>query len=303
MMSMKFLIKIPAILVILLLGILHSLSAQTTLVDRYIKSKVSTYKQISQEFDAKDLHQISDITALYNYFLSSRYHDYIHRNETPNRNKQQLILDRIKDIDNNSFEASFLVYKMNGYTEEGIQALKNAYAKDPTRQDAWDDMIGYYEITNDVSSARKLAQKIRSSGKYEQSIYDYNKNVVASTTGKSIVITQGELDTYPLLVLKYTTGLQDVVPISFKLLENEEYRRRILQSIGAVDTRFKNNRVNFEDKFSLDYLFNKRKNSVESNDLHRNYLPFLRIVERYAKDDDTKSRVRLMMNTITDRSN
>jgi len=325
------------LLTVLVMMLGGNLMSQNRLKDRYIRSEKQNYTDILYEFEQQELSEIDSEEELFNYYLVQLFANFRERSKSVQIKKRENILGRLKSIaSTTSFEANFIDYLHHGYTEYGITALKKAYEIDPTRNETWDDLLGYYEVVGDRENAKKIAVKIKDNSKYEKSIYDYSNNLIASTNGPSIIFTQGELDTYPLLVLKYTEGLKNILPVNLNLLENDSYRQQFLNEIGSNDIQFKpNNLKAFMEKleqkhpnyklylgltvnrkfldsiknnlylsglvfqfsssaianiqicadifkynqFSKNYIFNKKLDSPESNDLHRNYLPFLSLLE------------------------
>lgn len=138
-----------------------------------------------------------------------------------------------------SFEFNYLKYVNGNHDISLFSFLKKAYQLNSNDFHLYDDFIAYYEIQNNELKKKEFTEKLMSSRAIEKGVYLYNENVLRSVDRNGILITNGFDDTYPIWVLQNEKGERnDVKVLSLDLLQNKEYRIRILKEYNLIDPGF-----------------------------------------------------------------
>lgn len=196
----------------------------------------------------------------YNYEFTRK--KFLRQNTAKGFSKeQQATLDdqlkSLKESAENSFEYNYLTYVNGNHDVSLFPYLEQAYKMKPYDASLFDDFIAYYEIKNNPSKKAEFTKKLMASKAIETGVYQYNENVLRSIDRNGILITNGYDDTYPLWVLQNEKGLRkDVKVLSLDILQNKDYRKRILKEYGLKDPG-----VGPEDKDFISKLLQVNPNS------------------------------------------
>ncbi|MCB0477944.1 MAG: hypothetical protein KDC84_07265 [Crocinitomicaceae bacterium] len=145
-------------------------------------------------------------------------------------------LENLKESAENSFEFNYLTYVNGNHDVSLFPFLEKAYKLKPYDASLFDDFIAYYEITDNATKKAEFTKKLMASNAIESGVYRYNENVLRSIDKNGILITNGYDDTYPLWVLQNEKAMRkDVKVLSLDILQNKEYRKRILKQYGLKD--------------------------------------------------------------------
>jgi len=113
------------------------------------------------------------------------------------------------------------------------EPLLRAREMDPDNTDILDELMGYYEIKGDQASMEEIATEMTSKNKYASEIVNYQASVLSNIEANSILITNGEWDTYPSIGLQ-STFAKDIVIVNLNLLEDTEYCTDRLTQKGLI---------------------------------------------------------------------
>ncbi len=167
------------------------------------------------------------------YYLAARY---ANRRAGANYNLEDIAQQAATRLNTAGFALNYLryVHRLEG---DGYDYLRAAYAAAPDHRYIQHDMLGYAMISGDTKLATKLSQRLDRMDPYPTGIYDYNYNTLASVAENGILITFGDVDTYPAWVLQQTQGVRpDVLVVNYYLLgHKDEYAKRIFGAAGLAE--------------------------------------------------------------------
>jgi hypothetical protein len=104
-----------------------------------------------------------------------------------------------------------------------------AYELGPDRPEILDELVAYYEIQRDTVNSGKICRKWFESRDISPGILNWNYNVLASLDSNSILITNGDNDTYPAWILQYVQNFRkDIIVLNINLILIERYRNKLL---------------------------------------------------------------------------
>src|SRR5690606_19463578 len=103
--------------------------------------------------------------------------------------------------------------------------LEKALEIDPTNNKIYDEFVAHYIITGNDAKRKEFSKKISISKKYSTNSLEYAYNLLQSVGLNGVLITNGEIDTYPLLVQQDVYGVRpDVRIVNLDLLKVSDYR-------------------------------------------------------------------------------
>jgi hypothetical protein len=95
------------------------------------------------------------------------------------------------------------------------------------------EIIAHYEQTANQAELKTLYARYKSDYPLHPAAYNYANEVLKSLPANAILLTQGQLDTYPLLTDQATANRRkDVVVININWLKNSIYRNKIEKQLG-----------------------------------------------------------------------
>ncbi len=120
-----------------------------------------------------------------------------------------------------------------GNPEDGYSHLQKAYQIAPDRVELFDDLLLHYEVTRDMVRAREMAIKWFNSNDMASGLYAWSYNTLIGLEPNAILITSGDNDTYPALVLQYAKDIRsDVSVLNNSLLGLNKYRASYFKELG-----------------------------------------------------------------------
>lgn len=172
----------------------------------------------------------------FNYYKAARYANQLTQNEVKPFDLNEIYEQAIQVIPL-TFEAHYLTYLQNSWTEEGFAALLKAHYLAPKRYEAYHSLINYYEYKGDRNGVKDINQKWYDSGTYSAGILHWNYNLLMSLEDNAVVITAGDNDTYPVWLLQDIKGIRkDIRAINIHMLANlPEYRTLIIKELGIKE--------------------------------------------------------------------
>lgn len=129
----------------------------------------------------------------------------------------------------NTFENYYIKVRNNhSFNDQQTKDMSKAYELGPDRIELFDELICYYELQRDTANSQKFCTKWFESRDISPGILNWNYNVMASLDSNSILITNGDNDTYPVWVLQYVQGFRkDIVVLNINLIMIERYRDKL----------------------------------------------------------------------------
>jgi hypothetical protein len=175
--------------------------------------------------------------AWLNYYLGKRYESYgEHSRELSSAQRKELdnTLKKMYEKTGSSFSYNYAYYLHCEKRDEGLTYLDKAYAINPNNPDLWDDMLYKAILTNSISEKKLFALKLADVGYYSAAIMEYNTNVLNSIPQNGVLITYGQLDTYPIYILQEKFNHRtDVRVVCMEWLNSEKYRNRLSSFFGS----------------------------------------------------------------------
>ncbi len=168
--------------------------------------------------------------AWMNYYNANRYanFDNIHAQERQNK-LSQIIEDMGKAVPN-SYEYYLLKFKTSS-NFDNISLIEKAYALDPERPDTYYDLLTWYAINGETSKFNEFCEKLYRSKDIAPRLMNYNYNVLMSTEPNSILITNGDNDTYPVWLLQQVKAIRpDVTVLNISLTSIQSYFKNTVKS-------------------------------------------------------------------------
>ncbi|RFC53792.1 hypothetical protein DXU93_11740 [Brumimicrobium aurantiacum] len=189
---------------------------------------------------------------------------------TPKQQKQfEAQLKYIKSLDHKSFDYHLLNYQVGNYDFSRIKSLKTAAKIKPLDFTVLKELSAYYYIIDDQKDLSNHLIKIDQQGYFSSDLIAFATNTLLSLPKKSVLVSHGEQDTYPLLIQQKIKNIRsDVEIISLEHLQSEDYRKKLkkqgmkMPNTEIIDTHF------FDQFLAL----NKNHNIVVASTLPKPYL-------------------------------
>lgn len=177
----------------------------------------------------------SDANAWLNYYKAARFSNYSeHSKELNKEEKQKLdaILNSMASAVPSTFAYYYAAYLNGEKTDESFSYLKAAYNLDSTNPELFDDMLCNAMIHGPAADVRSFSEKLSGTGAYNAAEIEYNRNVFNSVEQSSILITNGNVDTYPLIIMQQLQGYRtDVMIICLDWLKSNKYREMVAKQL------------------------------------------------------------------------
>jgi len=168
-----------------------------------------------------------------NYYNAVRYENYSNSINTKEK-KQRLkkIVDDMGKAVPESFDYNFLKHTTSP-KQRDIKYLKKAYKIDPTRPNAYYDLITHYEFEGEEKKVTEFYEKLYQSKDIASWLVNYNYNVLMTTEKNAIIFTNGDNDTYPARMLQEVKNVRrDVTVINIPMSWTESFIERIFEKKG-----------------------------------------------------------------------
>ena len=214
--------------------------------------------------------------AWLNYYVANR----MARNMFPDEWKStkggylEELDDIVKEMSQNipnTFEYYYLKARNNhSFNDQQTKNMFKAYELGPDRIELFDELICYYELQRDTANSQKFCTKWFESRDISPGILNWNYNVLASLDSNSILITNGDNDTYPAWVLQHVQGFRkDIIVLNINLIMIEKYRDKLF-----AEKNIKNFEPDTSAKDYTHYIGSILKNFVKNADGRSVYFSF-----------------------------
>jgi hypothetical protein len=171
-----------------------------------------------------------------NYYKALRYTNYTPQSRSINSTKQKQLDDVLAQMGLSvpgTFAYYYASYLNGNKSESAYLELLKAYQLRADEQELWDDLLSYAIIYNKPSEATKFASLLSNHRVYNAHEVSYNRNVLNSIEQNGILITHGNVDTYPILIMQYLNDYRkDVKVVCLEWLGNEAYVNQVSKWIG-----------------------------------------------------------------------
>jgi len=201
------------------------------------------YQQQSELWKKEVDKNPSNAAAWNNYYNANRYARFDEAQSGKRLEKLQQIITQMSKAIPNSYEYYILKYKTES-NPENYQLIEKAYAMSPERPEAYYDLLIHHLISGNQEQFREICEKLYHSKDIAPWLMNYNYNMIMSVEPQSILITNGDNDTYPAWLLQKVKGIRtDVTILNLSLttvqavFENTLKARGISLSYDDVKSR------------------------------------------------------------------
>jgi len=181
---------------------------------------------------------MSNANAWLNYYKALRFESYTEHSRKISKEKQQKLDQVIASMSANvsgSFEFEYVNYLNGNKSDVAFEHLKKAWSMRPGDRELIDDMIALTAIENNTGEMKQYCQLLSSADVYNAAEVEYNRNVFNSIEANGILITNGNVDTYPLLMMQQLQNFRnDVTVICIEWLGNEKYQEKVRSWLGIT---------------------------------------------------------------------
>jgi hypothetical protein len=171
-----------------------------------------------------------------NYYKALRYTNYTPQSRAINSTKQKQlddVLAQMKVSVPGTFAYHYASYLNGNKSESSFEELLKAFQLRADESELWDDLLSYAVIYNKPSEATKFASLLANNHVYNTHEVSYNRNVLNSIEQNGILVTHGNVDTYPALIMQQLNDYRkDVKVVCLEWLGNEAYAQQVSQWIG-----------------------------------------------------------------------
>ncbi|HTL80815.1 MAG TPA: hypothetical protein VL651_03875 [Bacteroidia bacterium] len=134
-----------------------------------------------------------------------------------------------------TFEQNFVSYWNSDHDQQFYPELLKAYGQKNSDPELLRQMIGAQMIRGDLKSAAKYCAEWKATGDMPQSIIDYAYDVLQSCAENSVLITNGDYDSYPLVYWQEKMKVRmDVKILDLHLLERADNRAAIFKHFSLA---------------------------------------------------------------------
>jgi tetratricopeptide (TPR) repeat protein len=198
--------------------------------------------------------------AWLNYYKAVRFGSYTeHSREISKDEKKKLngIIAKMEVEVANSFSYHYACYLNGNKTDDALSHLQTAYFMHPENQELWDDMLFNAAVANDEVEVARFARMLQNAGVYDAAEMEYNRNVLNSLEQNAMLITYGNVDTYPLILLQKNEGFRtDVKIVCLDWINNSRYKTLVETSLKLMPGKIRPAETNL----ALDEIFNSKSN-------------------------------------------
>ena len=122
-----------------------------------------------------------------------------------------------------------------GYSSEALAYVKQAYAMNPEKPEAYGLLQILSELNMDTASRESYSKQLLAHSQLSPSLLSYSYNVLMSLEPSSVLITEGESTTAPLFALQDVMKVRnDVSILNLDLLSNVTYLEEKFKALGLT---------------------------------------------------------------------
>ena len=192
----------------------------------------------------------NDAAAWANYYKTERYGNYTKTSNNINtgaqENLNEIVVEMEKNVPN-SYEFNFIKYLNGNHDVTLFPYLQKAYELNPTSTELIDEFVAYYELTGNSAKKKEWCKKLSESKDIAKEVMEFDYNLIIALEKNAVLITHGEMDTYPLFIWQNVNNIRnDVMVLYLDLLEKDDYRNRKLQELGVtISANFHSSQAQF----------------------------------------------------------
>ncbi len=173
------------------------------------------YQEISQSWKHYLYENPTDEKGWIDYYKASEY-------AGKSKPELSLIANTVKERFPGSFTSYYLSFREQGWSNEGVAALKKALAMKDAEEYALEDQL-ILDYLKDNANRLSSAQQVFNAGLIHASTLNYNYNLLMSVSENGILITDALHTTIPIWVLQDVMGVRkDVTILNLELARAQE---------------------------------------------------------------------------------
>lgn len=184
-----------------------------------------------------------DENAWLNYYKALRYSYYTRTSREISIEGQKRLdglLSEMKRAVPQSFSFNYASYLNGNKSKASFSFLNKAYQQNNEFSELWDDMLCQAVIKKNKAEIDKFSNLLLTHQVYTANEMVYNRNVLQSVEKNGILITNGHVDTYPIVLLQQLEGFRkDVEVVCLEWLVNETYSTHVAQLLGFKATEIR----------------------------------------------------------------
>jgi tetratricopeptide (TPR) repeat protein len=174
--------------------------------------------------------------AWISWYKAERYKNYTAHSKDISKSSQEVLNEIISKMTNSvpgSFALHYAMYLNAQKSTEAFESLKKANLIQPDNEELLDDLLALKVIEGDAAGAKKYSLEIAKRTPFKAPEMEYNRNVLNSVEPNAIILTNGNVDTYPIIIDQQISGLRmDVTVVCLEWLNNEKYAGQIAAKLG-----------------------------------------------------------------------
>lgn len=194
------------------------------------------YRQQTGNFKTAVNIKPNDAAAWANYYKSERYSNYTKTSNDINKSEQKdldAIVDEMAKNVPNTYEYNYIRYLNGNHDISLFPYLQKAYELNPNSTELIDEFVAYYELTGNYAAKKEWCAKLENSKEIPDAVMEFDYNMIIALEKNAVLITHGEMDTYPLFIWQTVHNIRpDVIVLYLDLLEKDDYRSRKMREMG-----------------------------------------------------------------------
>ncbi len=135
--------------------------------------------------------------------------------------------------------------------EKLFHHIEKAYEIDPTRTEIYPDLLTHALMNSNSVKVKEYSSLWFNSNTTSPNILNFGYNMLASCEDNSVLITNGDNDTYPPIIVQNHLGYKpNVKVLNIYLLQKDKYRNEVFKSLGIKPF----DKKNADFKTSYDFM-------------------------------------------------
>lgn len=265
--------KISLILILLLLGIISKAQNQAPSVNErifynndnaeFIAAPVITFSQNAAYWENEVKLNAKNEMAWVSLFNARLFESFSAHSRELSSDRKKVLSDLVKQVETNlpnSFSFFYLSYlNSQSKSEASLQNLQKAAGINANYPEMWDDLLFSHYVNGNNKGVAEMTEKLFNSSIYSSAIMEYNQNVLSSVEKNGVLITYGNIDSYPLLIWQEKFNIRkDVKIVCLEWLSNEKYSADIAKILGIKTESI----LNVSEEKALEAILKSKKKKV-----------------------------------------
>ena len=170
----------------------------------------------------------TEADAWLNFYAATRF-------AKPNDEQLDVIVEKMSSSIPNTFEYFLIKGWHAGFGKDAIEYLAKAYEMRPEHSGSYGLLMLASEFQGNKGDRILYAKKMHAAGMLSTSLLSYSYNVLMSVEPGSVLFTEGDNTTLPLLALQDVWGVRsDVTILNLDMINYPDYRKSKLDAAGLV---------------------------------------------------------------------